>query len=271
MRVFTHEGEAAVGRLEQRLPARDGHPGMEIRQDDLPADPHGTGELGDRRSQVVAVPERERAHGQVELAVLDGERVEVSFEEAGVRDAVPGDLEHLGRAVDAGDLVPQLCESSAVSARPARGVQRPPDGNVLEQRPHDGLLDADERIPGTVVRGGPARVAGAGVELGDVAAQPVRRLLVRCPNCRRRELRLCGDGRKSRHRRGPRSAAPRRLAPPRSRRRLPGGDGTARGPRHRRGTPGVGRGASSLDGTGAAGGTRVRIRLRPTRREGGPT
>src|SRR5262249_59139033 len=46
-----------------------------------------------------------------------------------------------------------------------------------EQGPDRGLLDSDERVAGEVVRLGPARVAGSGVELRDVASGPVRGFL----------------------------------------------------------------------------------------------
>ena len=72
-----------------------------------------------------------------------------------------------------------LGQVAAVPARAARSVQRSPDRELVDQRPDHRLLDADQRVAGAVVRRRPARVPGACVELGDIGAEPERRLFLR--------------------------------------------------------------------------------------------
>ena len=69
-------------------------------------------------------------------------------------------------------------EVRGVAAGAAGGVEGTPDRERIEHLPDHGLLHADERVAGTVVRRRPSGIARAGFELGYVGAEPVRRLLV---------------------------------------------------------------------------------------------
>src|SRR5262249_15463552 len=80
-----------------------------------------------------------------------------------------------------GHLVPELGQPGGVAARSAGGVQGAPDGQRVEQRPDRGLLHADQRVPGAVVRRRPTGVTRAGVQLRGVAPPPLRPLLAPCP------------------------------------------------------------------------------------------
>ena len=68
---------------------------MKIRHHDGPARTYGAGELGNRRTNELDVAERERAHREIELAVVDRERVQITFEEAGFRNLGAREFQHL--------------------------------------------------------------------------------------------------------------------------------------------------------------------------------
>ena len=65
-----------------------------------------------------------------------------------------------------------------MAAGAAGSVERAAVRERVEDTPDRGLLDADQRVAGAVVRLRPSGVPGAGVELGDVGAEPVRGFVV---------------------------------------------------------------------------------------------
>ncbi len=93
--VLADEREAAVNRLEERLSSCDRHHRVEVGHHDGPARAHDAGELGNGRSDELDVAERERAHREIELAVVDRECVQIAFEEASVRNVGAREFQHL--------------------------------------------------------------------------------------------------------------------------------------------------------------------------------
>ena len=95
MRVRPHERPRAVGIDVRRLASEVDHRGVDVGEDHPAAGPHGASELGDRRCEVGAVIEREAADGEVEPAVVDGQRLEAAVEERRLGNLLPGAGEHL--------------------------------------------------------------------------------------------------------------------------------------------------------------------------------
>src|SRR5437763_1170814 len=69
--VLADEREAAVNGLEERLSASDRHHRVEVRHHDGPARAYDAGQLGNGRRNELDVAERERAHREIEFAVVD--------------------------------------------------------------------------------------------------------------------------------------------------------------------------------------------------------
>jgi hypothetical protein len=122
------------------------------------------------------VREGERAHRQVRPAVLDRQLAQVALAQHGVRHALAGDVEHLGRAVDADGLPAAGHELLRVPARAAARVDRrrpAPGPELVQQGGHDGILGADRAVALAVVGLRPGGVALAGLHLGQPRGAPV--------------------------------------------------------------------------------------------------
>ena len=75
-----------------------------------------------------------------------------------------------------------LDQAAAVTARPARDVERTSRGQLVEQRPHDGFFDRDDRVAGVVVAVRPRGVAGAGVSLADQFRRRIGLIIEQVPH-----------------------------------------------------------------------------------------
>jgi hypothetical protein len=60
---------------------------MHVGQQDAAAGAHCTRQLRDGRTEILEVTECQRAHGEVELTVVDGQRMEITLEQASIGEA----------------------------------------------------------------------------------------------------------------------------------------------------------------------------------------
>ena len=88
----------------------------------------------------------------------------------GSRDLASCHGEHRGRVVDSSHLVAELDQAARVAPGAAGHVEDSPGRKRIEDGPHRGLLEGDDRVVGLVVVGRPDAVAGAGVGLGHCLA-----------------------------------------------------------------------------------------------------
>jgi hypothetical protein len=112
------------------------------------------------------------ANGHVRCAVADWQPVQGTGQEVRAGHPLPCPGEHLGGVVDAEDLVAKPGQVGGVPAGAARRVERPPGRYLVQDLPHQWLLDVDQRVARLVIGRGPCPVARYGVDLAKVRPFP---------------------------------------------------------------------------------------------------
>jgi hypothetical protein len=122
MLVVPDETDALVVHAVGSLRAEGHERWVHVTDDHAAARPHDPAQLGDARTQLGEMRQRERAHGEVGLLVLERQRRQRADSEVRARDARQRQGEHRLRLVDADHVVPQLDEPSRVATGAAGGV-----------------------------------------------------------------------------------------------------------------------------------------------------
>ena len=194
MTVALDDASTTSGVLEVCGPSECGGCGMQAGQDHVPAGAQHPAQLGDGPAEVGDVLKRQRTDHQIDAGWLQRERAEVPVTEGGLGQRRPGLLQHRRRRVYPDDVMTEFGQAAGVTAGAARRVQGCARRQGVEDGPHDGLLELDERVAGVVVGLRPAGVAAGNVHdryistqlvdglaaAGDTPdlGQPCRRLLI---------------------------------------------------------------------------------------------
>jgi hypothetical protein len=146
----------------ERVVAERRHHRVHVGEHHPPARPGHPTQLHDGGGRVGQVGERQRAHGQVHRPVDERQPLQLAQRQPG--QGLGGDLagrhrQHRRAPVDAEDPVAAARQPGGMTAGAARGVERPPGWQPLQQSPHRRLLGLDDHVGRGVVVGRDGSVA----------------------------------------------------------------------------------------------------------------